>query len=96
MYGHVIVIIFMLQMFGKKITTGQKTTKLYMTPAIESAVNPSARTFQVVVLTVEMIQLRSSHPSGFPVSFSTEVLIVIHKIITLFPAIIVLKHAYVI
>jgi hypothetical protein len=33
-------------MFGKKVS-GQKTTKLYMTPAIESAVNPGARNFQV-------------------------------------------------
>jgi hypothetical protein len=36
-------------MFGKKISTGQKTTKLFMTPAIESAVNPGARQFQAII-----------------------------------------------
>ena len=35
------------QMFGKKIS-GQKTQKLFMTPAVTSAVAPSARNFQEV------------------------------------------------
>jgi len=33
------------QMFGKKVS-GQKTQKLFMTPAVSSAVAPSARNFQ--------------------------------------------------
>jgi hypothetical protein len=34
-------------MFGKKIS-GQKTQKLFMTPAVSSAVAPSARNFQSI------------------------------------------------
>ena len=36
-----------VQMFGKKIS-GQKTQKLFMTPAVSSAVAPSARNFQSI------------------------------------------------
>ena len=35
------------QMFGKKVS-GQKTQKLFMTPAVSSAVAPSARNFQSI------------------------------------------------
>jgi hypothetical protein len=34
-------------MFGKKLS-GQKTQKLFMTPAVSSAVAPSARNFQEI------------------------------------------------
>jgi len=55
-------------MFGKKASS-QKTTKLYMTPAIASAVNPGARDFQSMQQNVNRSVGLSFHgraQMGFP------------------------------